>query len=129
MTLADVFKLLIDLVLRAPLGTTLDATDRYLRPGFNEHVPVIAQKRPIDDGSISEPAVERQVIGMLGYQHLRNQRLGGDAALDDAWRHRTLPYRSARTMMQAIVRMKGYGGPSDRRLDLLVRGASKSPGP
>jgi poly(hydroxyalkanoate) depolymerase family esterase len=40
-----------------------------------------------------------------------------------------LPYRSARTMMQAIFRMKGYGGPSDRRLDALVRGASKSTGP
>lgn len=35
-----------------------------------------------------------------------------------------LPYRSARTLMQAIFRMKGYGGPSDRKLDALVRGAS-----
>jgi len=35
-----------------------------------------------------------------------------------------LPYRSAGTLMQAIVRMKGYGGPSDRKLDALVRGAS-----
>lgn len=40
-----------------------------------------------------------------------------------------LPYRSARTMMQAIFRMKGYGGPSDRRLDALVRGASRFNGP
>lgn len=40
-----------------------------------------------------------------------------------------LPYRSPRTMMQAILRMKGYGGPSDRRLDALVRGASKFVGP
>ncbi|GGK38613.1 extracellular catalytic domain type 1 short-chain-length polyhydroxyalkanoate depolymerase [Salinarimonas ramus] len=35
-----------------------------------------------------------------------------------------LPYRSAGTLMQALVRMKGYGGPSDRELDALVRGAS-----
>lgn len=40
-----------------------------------------------------------------------------------------LPYRSARTVMQAIFRMKGYGGPSNRRLDALVRGASKFTGP
>ncbi len=39
-----------------------------------------------------------------------------------------LPYRSARTMLQAIFRMKGYGGPSDRKLDALVRGASKFTG-
>jgi len=37
-----------------------------------------------------------------------------------------LPYRTADTLMQAIFRMKGYGGPSDRKLDALVRGASKS---
>lgn len=35
-----------------------------------------------------------------------------------------LPYRSADTLMQAIFRMKGYGGPSDLKLDALVRGAS-----
>ncbi|MFN3526295.1 MAG: alpha/beta hydrolase family esterase, partial [Paracoccus sp. (in: a-proteobacteria)] len=40
-----------------------------------------------------------------------------------------LPYRSAKTLMQAIVRMKGYGGPSDSTLDALVRGASKFAGP
>jgi poly(hydroxyalkanoate) depolymerase family esterase len=40
-----------------------------------------------------------------------------------------LPYRSARTLMQAIFRMKGYGGPSDRKLDALVRGASDFTGP
>lgn len=40
-----------------------------------------------------------------------------------------LPYRSARTMMQAMFRMKGYGGPSNRRLVALVRGASNSTGP
>lgn len=40
-----------------------------------------------------------------------------------------LPYRSARTMTQAIFRMKGYGGPSDRRLGAIVRGASKFTGP
>lgn len=39
-----------------------------------------------------------------------------------------LPYRSARTLMQAVFRMKGYGGPSDRKLDALVRGASKFTG-
>lgn len=39
-----------------------------------------------------------------------------------------LPYRSARTMLQAIFRMKGYGGPSDRKLDTLVRGASQFTG-
>lgn len=40
-----------------------------------------------------------------------------------------LPYRSARTLMQAIFRMKGFGGPSDRRLHKLVRGASNFTGP
>jgi poly(hydroxyalkanoate) depolymerase family esterase len=40
-----------------------------------------------------------------------------------------LPYRSADTLMQAMVRMKGYGGPSDRELDSLVRGASTFEGP
>lgn len=40
-----------------------------------------------------------------------------------------LPYRSADTLMQAFFRMKGYGGPSDRKLDALVRGASKFDGP
>jgi poly(hydroxyalkanoate) depolymerase family esterase len=39
-----------------------------------------------------------------------------------------LPYRTADTLMQAIFRMKGYGGPSDRKLDALVRGASKATG-
>lgn len=39
-----------------------------------------------------------------------------------------LPYRSARTLMQALFRMKGYGGPSNRRLDSLVRSASRTPG-
>ncbi|WP_340644075.1 PHB depolymerase family esterase [Phenylobacterium sp.] len=39
-----------------------------------------------------------------------------------------LPYRSAGTLMQAIFRMKGYGGPSDRTLDALVRGASNFAG-
>ena len=40
-----------------------------------------------------------------------------------------LPYRSANTLMQAMFRMKGYGGPSDRRLNALVRGASHFTGP
>lgn len=31
-----------------------------------------------------------------------------------------LPYRSARILMQAIFRMKGYGGPSDRKLDATI---------
>lgn len=35
-----------------------------------------------------------------------------------------LPYRSANTLMRALFRMKGHGGPSDRRLDALVRSAS-----
>lgn len=35
-----------------------------------------------------------------------------------------LPYRSARSMLEAILRMKGYGGPSDRELEALVRDAS-----
>ncbi len=39
-----------------------------------------------------------------------------------------LPYRTAITPIQALVRMKGYGGPSDRRLDALVRGASRFAG-
>ena len=40
-----------------------------------------------------------------------------------------LPYRSANTLMQAMFRMKGYGSPSDRKLNALVRGASKFTGP
>lgn len=40
-----------------------------------------------------------------------------------------LPYRSATNMMEAFVRMKGFGGPSDSKLNTLVRGASKSTGP
>ncbi len=40
-----------------------------------------------------------------------------------------LPYGSANNMMEAIVRMNGFGGPSDGQLDELVRGASKSTGP
>lgn len=40
-----------------------------------------------------------------------------------------LPYRSANTLMQAMFRMNGYGGPSDRRLNALVRGASHFMGP
>jgi poly(hydroxyalkanoate) depolymerase family esterase len=40
-----------------------------------------------------------------------------------------LPYRSANNMMEAFVRMKGFGGPSDKKLNTLVRGASKSTGP
>lgn len=35
-----------------------------------------------------------------------------------------LPYRTANTVLQAIVRMKGYGGPSDRQLGALVRDAT-----
>jgi poly(hydroxyalkanoate) depolymerase family esterase len=40
-----------------------------------------------------------------------------------------LPYRSADNMVQAIIRMNGYGSPSDRKLNALVRGASKFSGP
>ncbi len=40
-----------------------------------------------------------------------------------------LPYRSADNMMEALVRMNGYGSPSDHKLDALVRGASDSTGP
>ncbi|APX92274.1 esterase [Halomonas sp. 1513] len=40
-----------------------------------------------------------------------------------------LPYGSADNMMEAMVRMKGYGGPSDRKLDSLVRDASTFDGP
>lgn len=39
-----------------------------------------------------------------------------------------LPYRTADTLLQALFRMKGYGGPSDRRLQALVRGASRFTG-
>jgi poly(hydroxyalkanoate) depolymerase family esterase len=35
-----------------------------------------------------------------------------------------LPYGTAETLMQAFFRMKGYGNPSDRKLDALVREAS-----
>jgi len=37
-----------------------------------------------------------------------------------------LPYRSADTLTQALFRMKGYGGPSDSKLQELVRGASEN---
>ena len=37
-----------------------------------------------------------------------------------------LPYRTADTLMSATIRMKGYGSPSDIKLDALVRGASKA---
>ncbi|WP_269802032.1 PHB depolymerase family esterase [Pelagovum pacificum] len=40
-----------------------------------------------------------------------------------------LPYRSANSLVQALFRMKSYGGPSDRKLDALVRSASKFTGP
>ncbi|XQU07445.1 PHB depolymerase family esterase [Halomonas sp. LY9] len=40
-----------------------------------------------------------------------------------------LPYRSADNLMQAAIRMKGYGGPSDHKLDALVREASTFEGP
>lgn len=39
-----------------------------------------------------------------------------------------LPYRSADNLTQALFRMKGYGGPSDRKLDALVRDASEFDG-
>lgn len=37
-----------------------------------------------------------------------------------------LPYGTAHTLMQAIFRMKGFGSPSKRKLDALVRDASQS---
>jgi poly(3-hydroxybutyrate) depolymerase len=37
-----------------------------------------------------------------------------------------LPYRNANTLMQAIYRMKGHGGPSKLRLYALVRAASNA---
>ncbi|RUR28908.1 PHB depolymerase family esterase [Vreelandella andesensis] len=40
-----------------------------------------------------------------------------------------LPYRSADNLMEAVVRMKGYGGPSDSKLKELVREASTFDGP
>ena len=40
-----------------------------------------------------------------------------------------LPYRTADTLVQAFVRMKGYGGPSDLKLEALVREASEFSGP
>lgn len=40
-----------------------------------------------------------------------------------------LPYRSADNMWEAMVRMKGFGGPSDSKLDTLVREASTFDGP
>ncbi|RFU14739.1 esterase [Rhodobacteraceae bacterium W635] len=40
-----------------------------------------------------------------------------------------LPYRSADNMLEAIIRMNGYGSPSDSQLDSFVRGASKFSGP
>ena len=40
-----------------------------------------------------------------------------------------LPYHSATNMMEAMVRMNGYGSPSDSQLDALVRDASKFTGP
>ena len=35
-----------------------------------------------------------------------------------------LPYRSAKTVFEAMVRMMGYGGPSDQQLGALVRNAT-----
>ncbi|MFT6916678.1 MAG: poly(hydroxyalkanoate) depolymerase family esterase [Motiliproteus sp.] len=40
-----------------------------------------------------------------------------------------LPYGTASTLMEAFFRMKGYGSPSDHKLDALVRGASNFTGP
>lgn len=40
-----------------------------------------------------------------------------------------LPYRSADNLMEAFFRMKGFGGPSDRKLDALVREATDFDGP
>ena len=40
-----------------------------------------------------------------------------------------LPYRSADNLMEAMIRMKGFGGPSDHKLDALVRDASTFEGP
>jgi poly(hydroxyalkanoate) depolymerase family esterase len=39
-----------------------------------------------------------------------------------------LPYRSANNLMEAMVRMKGLGSPSDDKLHSLVRGASEFDG-
>lgn len=39
-----------------------------------------------------------------------------------------LPYRSANTLMQALFRMKGHGGPSNLKLYALVRAASNATG-
>ena len=50
--------------------------------------------------------VERQVIGILGDQHLRDQRFGGDAAFDDPCRRRSLDDR-ALTRTAAIARTAG----------------------
>src|SRR5680860_311755 len=40
-----------------------------------------------------------------------------------------LPYHSANNMMEAIIRMNGFGSPSDSALDASVREASESKGP
>jgi len=40
-----------------------------------------------------------------------------------------LPYGTANNMMEAIIRMHGFGSPSDNQLDTLVRGASQFTGP
>jgi poly(3-hydroxybutyrate) depolymerase len=40
-----------------------------------------------------------------------------------------LPYRSANNMMEAIIRMNGFGSPSASALDASVREASESKGP
>ncbi|KIN71480.1 extracellular catalytic domain type 1 short-chain-length polyhydroxyalkanoate depolymerase [Sulfitobacter guttiformis] len=40
-----------------------------------------------------------------------------------------LPYGTANNMMEAIIRMHGFGSPSDKQLDALVRGASEFSGP
>jgi poly(hydroxyalkanoate) depolymerase family esterase len=37
-----------------------------------------------------------------------------------------LPYAGASSLMQALNRMKGYDGPSDKQLDALVRAASRN---
>ncbi|WP_136686151.1 extracellular catalytic domain type 1 short-chain-length polyhydroxyalkanoate depolymerase [Falsirhodobacter xinxiangensis] len=40
-----------------------------------------------------------------------------------------LPYRSANSLVQALCRMRGFGGPSDRKLERLVRDATDFDGP
>lgn len=48
--LSDVFELLLDLARRAPIGTTHEVTDRYVRRRLQRTRHGFARQNPVDDG-------------------------------------------------------------------------------